>query len=51
MKPFGEWKVGTFSDENMAELQKQGYSKLLAALLCARGLSAPIKLRNICVTT
>jgi single-stranded-DNA-specific exonuclease len=46
MKPFGEWKVGTFSDENMAELQKQGYSKLLAALLCARGLSAPDKAKE-----
>jgi single-stranded-DNA-specific exonuclease len=46
MKPFGEWKVGTYSDEDIAELQKQGYSKLLSALLCARGLAAPDKAKE-----
>jgi single-stranded-DNA-specific exonuclease len=46
MKPFGEWKVGTYSDEDIAELQKQGYSKLLSALLCARGLAAPEKAKE-----
>jgi len=41
MKPFGEWRVGSCSAENRALLQKHGYSRLLSALLCARGLAEP----------
>ncbi len=41
MKPFGEWKVGGCSEDDIARLQKHGYSRLLSALLCARGLSKP----------
>jgi single-stranded-DNA-specific exonuclease len=41
MKPFGEWKVGSCSGENIALLQKHGYSRLLSSLLCARGFAKP----------
>jgi single-stranded-DNA-specific exonuclease len=41
MKPFGEWRVGSCSGEKIALMQKQGYSRLLSALLCARGFAKP----------
>ncbi|NLO49359.1 MAG: single-stranded-DNA-specific exonuclease RecJ [Clostridiales bacterium] len=41
MKKYGEWKIMQYSKEDCIRLTKAGFSPLVSALLCSRGIVAP----------
>lgn len=47
MKSFGDWIISDYSDDDYKKLKDAGFSSLVSALLCSRGISDPATAREL----
>ena len=47
MKYFGDWIISGYSDDDYKKLKDAGFSSLVSALLCSRGISDPATAKEL----